>query len=270
MAKKKKKTGAELFDRFYRDIYQERWDGLKEALEKPVRHMEYQPAAGGETYFLDRASWTAASCLPVEEGMDVLDLCAAPGGKSLILSAALKGTGTLTCNEISPSRRTRLAYVLENHLPEEWRQSTRVTGYDGTRWCLHEQNAYDAVLLDAPCSSERHLLHSPAHMKTWTPARTKNLAVREYSLAVSALDAVRPGGWLLYSTCSLSPIENDGIIEKMMKKRKGRFEVIRPEVPEAEAEPTEYGCRILPDREGWGPIYFCLMKKTEIQEQPEE
>ena len=138
--------------------------------------------------------------------------------------------------------------------------SIRVTGFDGSKWCLFEKEVFDAILLDAPCSSERHLLHSPEHLKKWSPSRSKNLAVRQYSLAVSALDTLKPGAFLLYSTCSLSPLENDGIIRKMLKKRKGLFEVIPSDVPEGEN--TDFGKLILPDKDGWGPLYFCLLRKS--------
>lgn len=264
-SKKKKIPGAELFERFYAPLYGERWPQLRQALEAPGRHMALQIAPDKKTYHLDRASWVAAKALPLKEGMRVLDLCAAPGGKSLVLAQALGGTGHLTCNELSPARRNRLKTVLQDHLPAPWLENIRVTGYDGSRWCLHEQNAYDALLLDAPCSSERHLLHSREHLNRWSPARTKNLAVRQYSLAVSALDALKPGGHMLYGTCSLSPLENDGIIAKMLKKRKGLFRVIETEGNEGEK--TAYGRIILPDREGWGPLYFCLLRKERPQEE---
>ena len=266
-SKKKKIPGAEQFDRFFADVYGERWESLKNALLEPGKHMDLQIAEDKSIYYLDRASWIAAKSLPLQPGMAVLDLCAAPGGKSLILASKLEGTGSLTCNELSPGRRKRLRTVLHDHLPQDWQEQIHVTGFDGSKWCLYEKEVFDAVLLDAPCSSERHLLHSPEHLKQWSPARTKNLAVRQYSLAVSALDTLKPGGWMLYSTCSLSPLENDGIIAKMLKKRKGLFEVV-PTV--SEGEDSEYGKMILPDREGWGPIYFCLIRKTENQSEDSE
>ncbi len=260
MARKKSKSpGDKLFDDYYREIYRERWDTLREALLLQGGHMDLNFSPEKSTYYLDRASWTAAMTLPLEPGMKVLDMCAAPGGKSLILASRLEGTGSLTCNELSPGRRKRLKTVLQDHLPDQWRESVKVTGFDAGKWCLYEKDIYDAVLLDAPCSSERHLLHSPSLLNQWSPGRTKNLAVRQYSLAVSALDVLKPGGWLLYSTCSLSPLENDGVIAKMLKKRKGLFEV--RDTGSQEGEPTEYGKIILPDRGDWGPIYFSLLKK---------
>ena len=267
MARKKTKLqGVKLFDDFYKEIYPRRWDALKKALLQPGKHMELNISPEKLTYYLDKASWTAAMTLPLEPGFRVLDMCAAPGGKSLILASRLEGTGSLTCNELSPNRRKRLKTVLQDHLPDEWQESIKVTGFDAAKWCLYEKEVYDAVLLDAPCSSERHLLHSPSILNQWSPGRTKNLAVRQYSLAVSALEVLKPGGWLLYSTCSLSPLENDGVIARMLKKRKGLFEVV--EADNKEGESTEYGKIILPDRGDWGPIYYALLKKL-IPEYPQ-
>ncbi len=258
--KKAKIPGDQLFESYYSNQFGDRWPNLKKALLKAGSHMELKFPGSRSSYFLDRASWTAARALPVIPGMEVLDMCAAPGGKSLILASRLQGDGSLTCNELSPARRKRLKTVLFEHLPEEWHKIIRITGFDASKWCLHEKEAYDAVLLDAPCSSERHLLHSPEHLKQWSPGRTKNLAIRQYSLAVSALDTLKPGGWLLYSTCSLSSLENDGIIEKMLKKRKGYFTVT--DIRSEEGENTKYGKMILPDQGGWGPIYFTLLQKA--------
>ena len=88
--------------------------------------------------------------------------------------------------------------------------------------------AFDAVLVDAPCSSERHLLHDPQEMATWTPKRTKQNAKRQLDILLQAIFAARPGGRLLYSTCSISPVENDDVVEKLLKKRGEVVEVCAP------------------------------------------
>ena len=75
----------------------------------------------------------------------------------------------------------------------------------------------------------------------------------------AALDAVKPGGRIVYSTCSISPLENDGVVEKLFKKRKDMFDIInfKPET----GEKTRYGIHILPDTTGAGPIYYCGIEK---------
>jgi 16S rRNA C967 or C1407 C5-methylase (RsmB/RsmF family) len=256
--------------------------GACEALVlEPGERIETRTDASGlfDFYVMDPASIFAASALEVRPGDEVLDLCAAPGGKSLVLAEALGAPhiksqsdlqstspepfnqrGRLVANEMSDKRRARLRAVLEDYLPSSLRERVSVTGHDGARWCLHETEAFDRILVDAPCSGERHLLEDPAELKLWSPARSKNLAVRQYALLVSALQVVRPGGRLVYSTCSISPLENDAVIARLLKKREGEAKVIAPHFEIGEA--TEHGWMILPDRTGYGPIYFAVLERS--------
>ena len=260
MAKKKKIS----FEDFYADIYGNRWEALKESLLADPAHMNLEEGLL-KTYYMDPASAVAAGQLGVQEGDSVLDMCAAPGGKTLILASALKGSGSLVSNDRSPDRRRRLSKVIEEHLPAEHRSNISISGYDATRWGLFEKDVYDRVLLDAPCSSEQHVLKSPAHLKKWSPARTKQLAIQAHAMLAAAVDAVKPGGIILYSTCSLSPLENDGVIEKLLKKRSELVEVLSAD--ENRGEKTLYGRHILPDQcPGEGPIYYAKLRKTGKQQ----
>jgi 16S rRNA C967 or C1407 C5-methylase (RsmB/RsmF family) len=209
---------------------------------------------------MDPASIFPAAALEVRDGDEVADFCAAPGGKSLILTESLRTGGRLVANELSDGRRARLRAVLHDYLPEDVLSRVRVTGHDATRWCLYETEAYDRILLDAPCSGERHLLANGEEIAQWSPARSKNLAVRQYALLASALAVVRVGGRIVYSTCSLSNLENDAVIARLMKKRAGEARVVRMEF--ALGEPTENGWVILPDRTGYGPIYFSILERV--------
>ena len=292
------RKGPEGFESFYASIYGERWEILRVSLSAPVLQVSRinrfsDPAklmARGETiprgvlagaevlktkiepqfdsnslldvYIMDAASIFAAAALEVQDGDEVLDLCAAPGGKSLILAERMGETGRLTCNELSDRRRGRLRGVLGDYLPEAILARTNVTGHDGTRWCLHETEAYDRILLDAPCSGERHLINSPEEMKLWSPARSKNLAIRQYSLLASSLAVVRLGGRIVYSTCSISPLENDAVISRLLKKREGEARVVKSEFEIGES--TEHGWTILPDQTGYGPIYFSILEKLTV------
>jgi len=150
--------------------------------------------------------------------------------------------------------------VLEDYLPRDVLARVRVTGHDGAKWCLHETEAFDRVLLDAPCSGERHLLENPEELKVWSPARSKNLSVRQYALLASAHAVVRVGGRIVYSTCSISPLENDAVIARLLKKRPGEVAVRKPSYELG--EPTEHGWMILPDRSGFGPIYHAVLERT--------
>ena len=246
---------------YFEEVYGERWPALLESLKGEGCATKLQFDDALEPYFLDEASVFAAKALAVEPGMDVLDMCAAPGGKSLVIASMLKGAGSLQCNDRSPDRRLRLQHVLENSLPESWRSIINVTGYDGVKFGMHKKECYDRILLDAPCSSDRHVLNSPSRLEVWSVKRVKRLSVEQGSLLASAVDALRPGGELIYGTCALSPLENDAVVAKILKKRK-MMEFVRIEdLPEG-ADRTELGVHILPDKtRGCGPIYCAKMRK---------
>lgn len=251
----------EFFD-YYEKLFGERWPQLLEALKGEGKAAKLQFAENLEPYFLDEASVFAAESLGVEPGMDVLDMCAAPGGKTLVIASKLMGKGSLQSNDRSPDRRERLKRVVENSLPESWRAIINVTGYDGMKFGLHKKESYDRILLDAPCSSDRHVLNSPEHLKVWSAKRVKRLSVEQGALLASAVDALRPGGTLVYGTCALSPMENDDVVKKILKKRPAMRSVEIPDILPG-ADRTEFGVHILPDRsEGRGPIYCAKLIKT--------
>lgn len=257
--KQEKAEGKDLFEAYYQGIYNERWPLLRQALleeRKPVAYREELL----QSYYLDEASILSARTLGVQMDDHVLDMCAAPGGKSLVLASALHGSGHLVCNDRSATRRGRLKTVLQDHLPPTWLESVQVTGHDASRWGLYEQGIYDRILLDAPCSSERHVLADPKALSQWTVARPKHLAIQQFAMLAAALEAVKIGGHVLYSTCSIAPLENENIIEKLFSKREGRFEVEQLSVPGSEA--CKHGSIILPDSaQGKGPLYFCRIRR---------
>ena len=256
----KKKAGIS-FEDFYEDMYESRWPQLKQALLKESTY--YQLDTAGDAYFLDEASYYTALQLDPQSGERVLDMCAAPGGKSLVLMHRFSNI-ELTSNERSGTRRGRLRRVLHEHLNGEQLQRVRITGFDARVWFRHEQAAYDRILLDVPCSSERHVLQSETHLKKWSPARTKHLAIQAFTMLASALEVLKPGGLILYSTCALSTAENDGVLEKLHKKRGGRFELAPLHLPFGEY--TRYGWQVLPDTaEGRGPMYAAGIRRLDTE-----
>lgn len=261
MAKKKDKINpSNLFDDYYRSIWNNRWDSLKAAL-LDEKSTQVSVEGTNPPYWLDQASLLTASLLPVTPGSSVLDMCAAPGGKSLVLARAIGKQGYLTANDRSPERRERLRKVLASLSPEI-SPTIKITGFNAESWGVYEKEVYDYILLDAPCSSERHVLNDEKHLSIWSPSRPKRLAISQYAMLSSALIALKKGGWLLYSTCSINPGENEEVIKKLFKRHEG-------EIKEAEnipqwAEKREFGGMVLPDKSGgMGPMYFCLIKKVE-------
>lgn len=304
--KKNELSGPERFEEFYGGLFGERWAGLKEALRKPERqvlrlnrHAKFsterfsalpvfregihwqdmgaplRPERSEEqlldVYIMDPASLAPAYALDVQPDEKVLDLCAAPGGKTLVLAEALFATGDrggeLVANDLSPERRGRLIKVLQQYIPREIRDgNVFVTGKDGVQFGLKQPEEFDRILLDTPCSGERHLLENPEELENWSPRRSEGLATRQYSLLCAAWLALKPGGRIVYSTCALSDFENDGVVRKFLKKKDA--ELVRefsgdvfPGELKALAEQTEFGWKFLPDRGGIGPIYFAVLGK---------
>ncbi len=279
MSKKDKKTlhGAEAFEQYYSALYGDRWAGLKESLLKESEPVPLN--AGGErTYYLDAASIKAAVSLPLKGAKNILDMCAAPGGKTLVLARVMDCDASLVSNERSFERKQRLFKVCDEHLPSDVRERVCVTCGDGAVLCQKAGLSYDRILLDAPCSSERHVLCDEKYLGQWSPARIKTLSIAQWALLSSAFRLLNQGGFLLYSTCALSTSENDDVIEKLLKKFKDSVSIQNPSdyIDEKEilsdtklsdcvlpeAEKTKYGFHILPDaQKGAGPIYYCLIKK---------
>jgi 16S rRNA C967 or C1407 C5-methylase (RsmB/RsmF family) len=268
--------GGEAFGDYYAALFGERWPVLEAALAAASDPVAFVAGAGLDPYYLDSASIFAASCLELRgpdpgvvldatgassAGGLILDACAAPGGKSLVLASRLPPGAKLVANELSADRRRRLRDVLDRHLPPETRSRVEVTGRDAAAMCRAFESSFDAILLDAPCSSERHVLADAAALSEWRPARIRGLASRQWALLSSALIMLKRGGRLVYSTCALSPRENDCVVARAVEKFGAGISVERISPP-AGAELTEYGLSILPDRAGGaGPMYVCRIGK---------
>lgn len=279
------------FEQYFLNIYGSRWNDLKSALLKSESQVmreignhqntlsplaafklesytseryEYANSLNAEgtkdRYIMDPASIIAALSLNVSPSDFVLDMCAAPGGKTLILLEALS-SGELWSNEISAARRGKLKEVIRQYVPPDMRSKVFIKGKDGNRYGLNHENTFDKILVDAPCSGEKHLLNSPKELEKWSIKRTKRLAVGQYSLLCSALLALKAGGQVVYSTCSISPLENDEVIKKLIDKKGENVELVSIESLPDFVEKTEFGYQVLPDKSGHGPIYFSKLQK---------
>jgi 16S rRNA C967 or C1407 C5-methylase (RsmB/RsmF family) len=214
-------------------------------------------------YFLDLASLLPPLALDLRVGESCLDMCAAPGGKSLILASQLAPTADatleLTTNEISQDRRSRLIRVLREQLPDPVFRQIKITAHDASKWCLYQKSAFDKILLDVPCSGERYFVADHAEVEAWTKKRSQNLSRRQFAILASAFEVLKVSGLMVYSTCSISNFENDEVVRKLLKKREGRVQIEKFNSPIG--TPTEFGWAILPIDSGWGPIYFSVIRR---------
>ena len=277
---KAKLSGAAGFEEYYGSLYGERWQALKESFAGEGSAVEYHITGAEKSYFLDSASVLAALCLPLENAKDLLDLCAAPGGKTLVLASRMATDAKLSSNERSPERKHRLSVVVESCLPPEISERVITSCSDGATWCRRQTECFDRILLDAPCSSERHVIADPKYLNNWSPSRIKTVTTEQWALLSSAYRLLRPEGILLYSTCALCPDENDGMIERLYKKfnKEGNaFSLLEAEPDLSQIsdfaqitlpgfEKTRYGYMIMPDKQnGAGPIYFSIIKKMSVK-----
>lgn len=266
MKQKDRRSGSELFESYYGDLFGDRWTHLRQSLlEEPV-YLSYQ-AGGTEPYFLDPGSVLAAQSLPLSGAKRLLDMCAAPGGKTLVLANNMDGDARLDSNERSADRKQRLDHVVANSLPSEKAARVRTSCSDAATWCRRQRECYDRILLDAPCSSERHVLTDPKYLALWTPNRVKSLAMEQWALLSSGWRLLAKGGFLVYATCALSPKENDEVVGRLFEK----FDDAVCSTIDFSAQPidchlvpekTKYGYQVLPDAcAGAGPLYFALLQK---------
>lgn len=274
--KQNKLTGAQGFEQYYSELYGQRWEKIKTAFANENQAVEYHVPGAEKSYFLDSASVLAALCLPLENAENILDLCAAPGGKTLVIASRMPNDAKLSSNERSPERKHRLSVVVETCLPPEISERITVSCSDGSTWCTRQTECFDHILLDAPCSSERHVIADPKYLNNWSLSRIKTVTMEQWALLSSAYRLLTVGGILLYSTCALCPQENDEMIERLFKKfnKDGTsFKLIEPspnvdeikncaQISLPEWEKTKYGYMIMPDKQnGAGPIFFSIIQK---------
>lgn len=167
-------------------------------------------------YPMNRSSLLPPLALKPEPGERVLDAAAAPGGKTLILADEMNKQGELIANDLSPARSFRLRTLLQ-HWEHEW---VHVTTSNAATLFRTEPESFDKILLDAPCSSEKHVWNSQKHLKEWSLGRVKRLVTRQFGLLSGLWRALKPGGRIVYSTCAVTPEENERIIERFLEKYK--------------------------------------------------
>lgn len=219
-----------------------------------------------EHYLLDGASLLAVEALRVGPTDVVLDVCAAPGGKAIAALQRLQphAGGQLQCNDVSPDRCARLRKVLAQYLPREHSAAVRVTQHDATVLTSFPRR-FSKVLVDAPCSTDRHLLQNPAELVHWTVRTPEANADRQLKLLCGALQAARAPATVVYSTCALDERENDGVIRAVLRRYSERVRARAPaDLPFGEPTPAG-GWFVLPDSsDGFGPFYLCVLDVCEV------
>ena len=235
------------------------------AKDKPGKHPYY---FAGLYYLQEPSAMSPAAILPVSPGEKVLDICAAPGGKSTELSAKLQGQGLLVSNDISNSR----AQALLKNLELFGVKNAVVMSEDPVRLSGRFEEYFDKILIDAPCSGEGMFRKEPAVIKSWIEHGNGFYVELQKKITEAALKMLKPGGMLLYSTCTFSVLEDENIVLHM-KKLCPELEVVdisgfyegfmpgRPDLAEA-YDPELLGCaRLYPHKIRGEGHFAALLKK---------
>lgn len=171
----------------------------------------------GKIYFQNPSSIIPPSFLEINEGDNILDMCAAPGGKTLKIFNIAKDKAKIFANEPNKVRRDRLCYNLE----KQGVSSVEVMDMDGRFIGNKYEDYFDRIMLDAPCSGEGTFnIRDYNKIKKLRLEESKNIefARKQRKLLESAYKALKVGGVIVYSTCTISPIENEGVIDTFISK----------------------------------------------------
>ena len=162
----------------------------------------------GAYYIQEPSAMLPAELLKAQPGECILDLCAAPGGKTTKIAADMKGEGLLVANEIHPKR----AAILSSNVERMGIKNAVVTNESSDRLLKKFPEFFDRILVDAPCSGEGMFRKDEEARAQWSEENVIKCAVRQKEILDNAAAMLRPGGRLVYSTCTFSPEENEKMI----------------------------------------------------------
>ena len=166
----------------------------------------------GLFYFQEPSAMSPVEALGIEPGDRVLDLCAAPGGKSTHAAAKLMGEGIIVCNEIIPKR----AKILSENIERMGIKNAIVTNEEPERLASRFDGFFNKIIVDAPCSGEGMFRKEPQAVDEWSIEHSEACAVRQKLICDSAIKMLAPGGKLVYSTCTFAPCENEGVAKHII------------------------------------------------------
>lgn len=237
---------------------------------RPAKHPYYH---AGLYYIQEPSAMVTVSVLDPQPGDRVLDLCAAPGGKSTQIAARLARKGVLVANDVNRERVKSLVrnldmfgvtnHVVLNELPVRLAQN--FAGY------------FDKIVIDAPCSGEGMFRKDPYAVKSWGEYSVEKCCMMQRSILKVASDLLKPGGYIVYSTCTFAPAENEGMIDEFIKNNP-EFEVVeipefpgfspgRPEWADA-GEQLGRSIRLWPHKIRGEGHFVALLRKTDGDENP--
>ncbi len=179
--------------------------------DRPAKHPYYH---AGLYYIQEPSAMTTISVLQPKPGDRVLDLCAAPGGKSTQIAARLANKGVLVTNDVNSQRIIALVRNLEMMGAKNYVILNELPG----KIAAHFPNYFDKIVIDAPCSGEGMFRKDPFAVKSWGEFSVEKCVSMQKSILKHISSMLRPGGYVVYSTCTFAPEENEERISELLKK----------------------------------------------------
>ncbi len=178
---------------------------------QPGKHPLHE---AGVYYIQEPSAMAVVPYLEAKPQEKVLDLCAAPGGKTAQIASCMENKGLLLCNEIHPAR----AKILSENVERMGIQNALVTNESPQRLAAHFDSYFDRILVDAPCSGEGMFRKNMEACNEWSLEAVRQCANRQDEILDCAAKMLRPGGRLVYSTCTFAPMENEGSVARFLER----------------------------------------------------
>lgn len=218
---------------------------------KPTAHEDY---ARGMYYSLDLSScWESACLAAVPAPASSLDMCAAPGGKTMLMAARF-GAVHHTANEVHPGRRG----ILRQNLEQCGMPQVRVTGQRPDQWARSGET-FDLLLVDAPCSGQSLLCKGIRNPGCLGSGMVNGNAKRQKGIMLSAVQCVNPGGHIVYTTCTYDPEENEKVVAYILKRMPEWEAVEVPQLAAFRSSLADFAAYRLLPMHGFGAGGFCCL-----------
>ena len=233
----------------------------------------FDPLFHAGTYYVQEASsMLIAQAIDFSRDLKVLDLCAAPGGKSTLLASFLSGNSLLVSNETIKSR----VKVLQENIIRWGNPNVMMTNNDSSDFSVLE-NYFDVIVADAPCSGEGMFRKDEEAIRQWSEKHILHCAERQKRILKNIIPSIKENGLLIYSTCTFSLEENEKMMEWVLSEYPDLFEPVKLNFPEkwnianghhADKIIQENAYRLYPHQvNGEGLFLFCLKKRNKNNEQ---
>ena len=222
----------------------------------------FDPLFQAGAYYVQEAGsmfigWAMQHLSFEHEDLKVLDLCAAPGGKSTQLLSSINPQSLLVTNEVI---KTRVSVLKENI--EKWGYPNAAVTHNDPKDFETLESFFDVVVVDAPCSGEGLFRKDPNAIKEWSENNVQLCSQRQQRILVSAQKTLKRGGYMLYSTCTHAPQENEENVRWIIENF--GFEEVKIPLPQNSGiEESEFGYRFYPHKTKAEGFYCAILRKTE-------